>query len=429
MRLLILGESCLAKLSFFDKSIFSVFSFVSSVYARQLAAVTPKKYSVKLIERNEDIDLNEACDVVHIHFKTAIANQAYKLADEFRKKGKIIVLSGSHPSALPKEAKFHADSVIIGSAENFWPSVLKDIERGKLKPFYESEDIINSKTVYSNEIILPLGVKFISAIEATRGCPYKCDFCQESNILYGSVFRTRPIEDVISEIKLLTQKFLLFCDVSMTIDPSYTKTLFKRMKGLNKKFLCEGNVDSLAKDDELLKLSYGAGCIEWTVGFESFAQQTLDGIHKKTNTVEDFSRVVEKIHKNKMAVLGNFMFGFEQDRPDVFEFTQESIANLGLDSARFSILTPYPGTPLYKKLEDEGRILTRDWSKYNRKTVVFEPKNMSKEELQNGFQRVTTKFNSISNLIYRNFKSLKLGFYPSLAVFGRNLEMYMINKP
>jgi radical SAM superfamily enzyme YgiQ (UPF0313 family) len=294
MKILILGESSLIKLPLIDKTIFSTFSLVSSVYARQLAAVTPQKHTIKLIETFEEIDFHEACDVVHIHFKTAIANRAFEIADTFKNKGKTIILSGSHPSAVPEDAKRHADSVIIGSAENLWPKVVNDLEKGSLKPFYKITAHGNHHALPPSKIVLPSGVKLITAIEATRGCPYKCDFCQESNVVYGSVFRTRNIQDVIREIKKIPQKFLLFCDVSMTIDVEYTKALFKQMKGLNKKFLCEGNADALAKDDELLKLSHEAGCIEWTVGFESFAQQTLDGIHKQTNTVEDFSLVVKK---------------------------------------------------------------------------------------------------------------------------------------
>ena len=427
MRILILGENCLLRLTSFDKSIFSTFSFISSIYARQLAAVTPKKHTVRVLKVSEDIDFNEECDVIHIHFKTGTALRAYEFADEFRKKGKTVVLSGSHPSALPEEAKHHADSVIVGSAEILWPAVLKDLENGKLKPYYKSKSHIKQKSFRLADIAIPSGV-ILGVIETTRGCPYKCDFCQESNILSGSSFRTRTVDDVIKEIKSIPQKFLFFCDVSMTIDVSYTKALFKSMKGLNKKFVCEGNADALATDEELLKLSHEAGCIEWTVGFESFTQQILDDARKKTNKVKDFVSVVEKVHKYKMAILGNFIFGFDQDTPDVFEITRDNILNLGLDSARFAILTPYPGTPLFKRLEKEGRILTRDWSKYNRKNVVFEPKNMSKEDLENGFVKISSNFNSVPNVICRDFRSLKLGIYPFIATIGRNFESYM-NRP
>ena len=422
MKVLILGENCLLKLSSFDKSIFSAFSFISSIYARQIAATTPKEHTVKVIERSEDISLDEKCDAVHIHFKTGTALKAYNLADDFRKKGRIVILSGSHASALPDEAKFHADSVIVGSAENLWPILLSDLEKSRLKPFYKTKS--NESYITPINFSIPSDLRLMGIVEATRGCPYKCDFCQGSNVVYGSVFRTRVVEEVVEEIKSLPQKIVFFCDASMTIDVPYSKLLFKRMKGLDKKFICEGNVDVLAKDEELLRISHEAGCIEWTVGFESFAQKTLDGVHKKTNKIEDFYSAVKKVHKYKMSILGNFIFGFDDDKPDVFDFTEKNLARLGLDSARFAILTPYPGTPLFNRLEKEGRILIKDWSKYTRKNVVFEPKNMSKEELRNGFVKISNNFNSIPKLIYRNFISLSLGFYPFIATIGRNLESY-----
>ena len=427
MKLLIIGENSLIKLSSFNKSIFSNFSFISSIYARQLAAVTPKKYDTTVLDSYEDIDFNEECDVVHIHFKTSTALKTYEIADEYRKRGRNVILSGNHPSALPEEAKQHADSIIIGSAEYLWPFVLKDLEGGKLKPFYKSKGDIIQKSFQSTPIGLP-PKNIIGIIEATRGCPYQCDFCQESNIMHGSIFRTRSLDDVIREIKSLPQKLFFFCDVSMTIDVNYTKSLFKLMKGLKKKFVCEGNADALAKDEEIIKLSAEAGCIEWTVGFESFFQQTLESIHKKTNVIDDYARVVNNVHKYKMAILGNFMFGFDTDTPEVFELTKKHIIKLGLDSARFAILTPYPGTPLFKKFDKEERILTYDWSKYNRKNVVFKPKNISKEELENGFKKISADFNSLPNMISRDIKTIRLGFYPFLANVGRNLESYM-NRP
>lgn len=428
MKFLILGENSLLNLSSFDKSVFSVFSFVSSIYARQIAAVTPKIHTVKVIERSKDIDFNEECDVVHIHFKTGTAIRTYEIADQYRKNNRTVILSGSHASALPEEAKEHADSVLIGSAEHLWPTVVNDLEKGKLKPCYKSKANIGEKVISSVDIEKPSGFNILGVVEATRGCPYKCDFCQESNVLNGSSFRKRAIEEIIDEIKRIPQKIIFFCDASMTIDPVYTKALFKEMKGLKKRFICEGNADTLARDEELLKLSHEAGCIEWTVGFESFAQETLKNIHKKTNVVNNFFTVVKKIRKYKIAVLGNFMFGFDPDNANVFDFTEENIAKLGLDSARFAIVTPYPGTPLFRRYESEGRILTRDWSKYTRKNVVFEPKNMTAEELKNGFDRISRNFNSISNIISRDVRSLKLGIYPFVSTVGRNIESY-ISRP
>ena len=428
MKILILGENSLIKLTYFYRTIYSNFSFISSIHARQLAAFTPKKHFVKVLVSNEEINYDEKCDAVFIHFRTGTAVQAYKVADSFRNKGKTVILSGGHPSALPDEVADHADSVLIGNVENLWHNVLDDLENDELKPVYKSKAKKSDISFGASKIDIGSNIPMVGVIEASRGCPYKCDFCQDSNVLHGSFFRPRSIDEIINEIKSFPQKFLFFCDVSMTIDPSFTKDLFRAMKGLKKKFICEGNADVLARDDELCRLSYEAGCTEWTVGFESFFQQTLEDINKKTNVISDFDLVVENVHRHKMAILGNFMFGFEHDTVEVFNVTLDKIKDLGLDSARFAILTPYPGTPMFKRLEKEGRILTRDWSKYNRKTVVFKPKNMTPTELQNGFFKITSNFNSLPNIIYRDFRCLKRGFYPFLNCVSRNIENYL-NRP
>ena len=200
------------------------------------------------------------------------------------------------------------------------------------------------------------------------------------------------------------------------------------MKPLNKKFICEGNADVLATDKELLHLAHEAGCIEWTVGFETITQEILNRINKKTNLINEFSQVVKNIHDHDMAVLGNFIFGFDQDNHKVFETTEEKIYELGLDSARFALLTPYPGTPLFNKLVAENRILTYDWSQYNRKNVVFKPQNISKEDLLDGFNRLSNRFNALPKIITRDIRSMSLGIYPFIVTIGRNIESYL-NRP
>ena len=427
MRILITDEMSISNaLTSFDRSFLYSFSFIPTVItARQLAAVTPPHHSLTIQEGNSTIDFNANYDVVHINFKTALAPSAYKIADIFRKKGKIVVLSGYHPSALPQEAKQHADSVIVGDAVTLWPVVIKDLEEGTLQPLYTSSDSHDSLILPSTHKIKLKGLQLTNSIEATRGCPHKCDFCQDANIRDGAVFRARSIDDVIEEISSLQQKIFFFTDFSLTIDLAYTKELFRRMRGLKKKFICGGNVDVLAEDEELLRLSHEAGCIEWISGFETFSQESLNGAHKKTNIVEDYARAVKKIHKYKMAVFGTFVLGFDEDTPDIFNVMQAHIGKLGIDAVNFAILTPYPGTPLFHRLEKEGRILTKDWAKYNRKNVVFSPKNMIKEELEDGFQQITRKFSSLPYLGYRSMRSLYLGVYPFMATFAGNLAQYM----
>ena len=202
MNLLIIGENCLLNLSSFDKSIFSTSSLITSIYARQLASVTPKKFKVDVPEKYKNINFEKKYDLIDIHFKTGTAKNAYILADKFRKLGNIVVLSGSHPSALPKEAEKHADSVIVGNVEFLWGNVLNDLEKNKLKTLYEQNQDFNEKVIISNNIPMPSGIKLIGVIEATQGCPYQCDFCQESNILSGSFYRTKPIENIVKELRI-----------------------------------------------------------------------------------------------------------------------------------------------------------------------------------------------------------------------------------
>jgi radical SAM superfamily enzyme YgiQ (UPF0313 family) len=367
----------------------------------------------------------ETEQLISILITTLFISRAYEIADIFREKRRIVVLSGYHPSALPEEAKQHADSVIVGDAVTLWPLVIKDIEKGTLQPFYTSSDSHDSLILPSTHKIKLKSLQLTNSIEATRGCPHKCDFCQDANIRDGAVFRARPFDDVIEEISSLQQKIFFFTDFSLTIDLAYTKELFRRMRGLKKKFVCGGNVDVLAEDEELLSLSHEAGCIEWISGFETFSQESLNGAHKKTNVVEDYARAVKKIHKYKMAVFGTFVLGFDEDTPDIFNVMQAHIGKLGIDAVNFAILTPYPGTPLFIRLEKEGRILTKDWSKYNRKNVVFQPLNMTKEELDEGFRKITLYFSSIPNMGFKTFRSLGLGLYPFMATFAGNLGQFM----
>lgn len=383
---------------------------------QMLAAVTTDEHQMKLIdERYQKIDFNEECDLVGISSATPFTIRAYEIADEFRKRGVKVVLGGWHPSTLPHEAKQHSDAVVIGYAEESWPQLLKDVENEKLKPFYEKP--VNLETIPLAEIerLLNKGGCFFDEIQATRGCNMSCKFCAVTNSKYGCKVHFRPIENVIEEIKFAPQKLFYFSDSSLTINPKYTKKLFKAIKGLNKKFSCNGNIGILSHDDELLKLASEAGCIAWAIGFESISQESLNLIGKRTNKVEEFVSTINKIHNFGMGVRGNFMFGMDGDYPDIFDKTIDAICDWELDLVGFSILTPFPGTPLFESLEREKRILTSDWSKYDARHVVFQPKHMSPQELLDGYTRVIKTVGSTYNKTLRAIKCLKFGPYTFLT--------------
>ncbi len=423
MKILIIENTWLGglKYGFFEKTILTAFSILPTLYARKIAAITPKKHDVKLItERYSKINFDENYDIVNINFTTSTTARAYEIADKFRKKGTTVVFSGPHPSVLPDEAKKHADSVLLGWGELNWLQLLKDYENNKLKPFYQPMKYDNSVHLPPTNVELP-GFVITGAIEATRGCPYKCDFCPETNMPGGSQFYTRPVDDVISEIKSIPQKTLMFYDTSLTIKPNYTKSLFTKMVGLHKKFFCNGNVDVLAHNVEFVKLSKAAGCLGWLIGFESISQETIENMGKITNKVNEYMQAVKNIHDNGMAVIGCFMFGFDTDTKDVFDDTLKGIKDLEIDIADFCVLTPFPGTPIFNKLKREGRIITKEWSKYNMKDVVYVPKNMTAEELLQGLRKMYTNFYSTPFTIRRIIRSLKLGIYPFFVVLSRNV--------
>jgi radical SAM superfamily enzyme YgiQ (UPF0313 family) len=410
-----------ATYKFFDKTLLTAFSLLPTLQAREIAAITPKNHTVTVInERYTSIDFHKKYDVVHINFVTSTAPHAYDIADTFRKNHVLVVLSGLHASGVPGEAKQHADSVLIGRPELAWLQALQDIEQKQLKPFYEAPPFDSSVRLPATMVSLP-GFVVTGALEGTRGCPYQCDFCPETNIAGGSQYYERPIDDVISEMKNIPQRTLMFYDSSLTIHPEYTKNLFRKMKGMHKRFFCNGNVDVLARDPELVRLSKEAGCVAWLIGFESVSQQTLDTIGKNTNRVDEYQHAVDNIHRHGMAVIGCFMFGFDSDTPAVFEETLRVVKELRIDVADFSILTPLPGTPLFQRLDKEGRIRTKDWTHYNLKTVVFTPQHMTPEALLEGVQRMYKGFYAPSYTIQRVLGSLSDGLYTFFVVLSRNV--------
>lgn len=430
MKILVIENFWVAgrKLKSFEILLLNTFSILPTLYARQLAAITPKKHSVEVVdERYSTINFEEKYDIVLINFNFSSVMRAYEIADTFRRKSIPVVLSGWYASAVPEEAKIHADSVLIGKGELSWLKLLDDFEKNNLKPFYQPTKYDNSVKIPPTNVDIP-GFVITGAIEATRGCPYRCEFCPEAIVPGDSQYYARPVDEVIAEIKSMPQKTLMFYDNSLTINPSYSKSLFKKMKALNKKIFCNGNSDVLARDKELVRLSKEAGCVSWLVGFESVSQKTLDEIGKTSNRVEEYFQAVKNIHGHGMAVIGSFMFGFDSDTKDVFDETLKTIKELEIDVADFCILTPVIGTPVFNKLEKEGRILTKDWSKYDMKNVVFEPKNMTPEELLQGVRRMYAEFYSTSYTVKRVVKSLRLGLYPFFLVLARNAVANMNSK-
>lgn len=375
-----------------------------------LAAITPKKYDVTIINENyEDLSFDIDVDLVGITTYTMTAPRVYEIADEFRKRGKKVVLGGYHVTARPEEARPHADSLVLSWAEGTWPELLKDAEQGSLKPTYGPNDD------YTLDNIPPLRrdlIKYnplLGAVQTTRGCTNRCEFCAIGSFSNHGV-RQRPIKEVVEDIKHMPNMMYIFHDPHMTVNRKYAKELFRELirQKVHKYWVANGTTNVLkVVDDEFLELAHKSGCVEWFVGFESVSQAALDGIKKTHNKVEDFREMIQRVHDHGMAVQGGIIFGFDEDTPDIFETTLEKMIELEIDVVELNILTPYPGTPLFDRLDKDGRIFTKDWSKYNQVEIVYEPKQMSVEELYEGARYVAKEFYSLPNIVKRNAKILK----------------------
>ena len=388
-----------------------------------LAALTPKEHSIEIIGTDDgSLPYDERYDIVGISCMTPEAINAYKIADEFRKNGNYVVLGGWHPSALPEEAKQHADTVVIGEAEEIWPKLLNDVQNKKTKPFYYQERPVDLKLIPPlRRDIYPKDTNL--DINATRGCLNKCKFCSIVSQPLRRIYRMRPIENVISDIKLNPRRYFCFYDNSLTLNLNYSKQLFKEMEGLNKKFLAYGNINVLGSNEELLKLANEAGCTGWLIGFESISQETLRSIGKKANVVDEYIKSIKKIHDYNMIVIGSFVFGFDNDTKDIFNKTNDFISKSDIDFPYPNILTPYPGTYMYDLFDKQGRILTKDWSKYDLKHVVFQPKNMAAEELHNNVLESSKNWYNLSNIFNRFVCNTKISINQTFRTISWNIQM------
>ncbi len=365
-----------------------------------LAALTPRDIEVTLTDEHVDkIDFEEEVDLVGITSLTATAPRAYEIADEFRKRGIKVVLGGIHPSVLPQEAVQHADAVVIGEAENLWPQVIEDFTKERLKKFYQSSQKPSLENLPLPRRDLLQGKRYLTKnfIQTTRGCPFNCDFCSVT-MFFGKRHRFRPIADVIKEIESLNGNFTVFADDNVAAHTKYAKELFKALVPCKKRWFSQADL-TIAQDEELLRLAAKSGCEGLYIGLESLTDVGLKKFKKQIN----FKEAVNRLKSYGIRVEGSFIFGFDSDDKKVFEKTLKFAQELRLDMVTFHLLTPLPGTKLYEKLEEENRIVERDWSKYDLSTVVFEPKQMTREELQEGVRWAMQEFYSLFSITKRLF--------------------------
>jgi radical SAM superfamily enzyme YgiQ (UPF0313 family) len=370
-----------------------------------IASLTPEDIDVTVVdEQIREIDFSLDFDLVGISCMTATANRSYQLADRYRQKGSKVVLGGIHPTILPEEAIRHADAVVIGEAEGCWADVIADFRKNELQRFYHvpAPDLSKSPSPRRDFQIDKTLFNCVGLV-TTRGCPYACEFCSVTDF-YGGKIRHRPVSMVVEDIKQAGSKAFLILDDNVAGHPEYSKQLFEALIPLGIRWVGQSSI-SLAKDREMLKLCRRSGCAALFFGVESVSPASVIGLKKSLKSIEETEEAVKIIQDNGIAFHPSIILGFDTDTKAIFDDTLAFLARTRLPTMALNVLTPYPGTRLYRRFKDQGRIISDDWSHYDHHTVVFRPKNMTPEELAEGHRYVQSEFYSFSSIL-RHIPSL-----------------------
>jgi len=370
-----------------------------------LASLTPKDVEITVVDEEiREIDFSLDFDLVGISCMTATANRSYQLSDRFRQIGAKVVLGGIHPTILPHEAIQHADAVVIGEAEGCWADVVNDFRRGTPRKFYHAPEPDLSKVPFPRrDFHIDKALFRCVGLLTTRGCPYACEFCSVTDF-YGRKIRHRPVSMVVEDIKRSGSNTFLILDDNVTGHPEYSKELFGALKPLGIRWVGQSSI-SLAKDREMLKLCRLSGCAALFFGLESVSPSSLVGMKKTLKTIKETEEAIKRIQDEGIAFHPSIILGFDTDTKAIFDDTLEFLARTKLPTMALHVLTPYPGTQLYRRFKDQGRIISDDWSHYDHHTVVFQPKNMTPQELAEGHHYVQSEFYSFSSIL-RHIPSL-----------------------
>lgn len=334
-----------------------------------IAGLTPKAHEVEILDESvQTVDFDAPVDLVGITTLTFTAKRAYQIADEFRKRNVKVVVGGIHASAAVEEACEHADAVVIGEADDLWEAVLQDAADNKLKRTYHSDHKVRLDNLPSPRFDLLDASKYVRLpfrrspnmpIQTARGCPFNCEFCSVSKF-WGKKLRFRPIQDVVDEIKLSGADTVFFTDDNFVADPQRTLDLCQAVAPLKIKYICQ--IDSLAfKHPEIIEALRKSGCFMAFVGFESINKKTLNSISKGFNKPDNYPKLITMLHKNKINVYASIILGFENDDPQVARETADFLINQKVGLASFFRLTPFPGTRLFERLDQEGFLIDKTW--------------------------------------------------------------------
>lgn len=370
-----------------------------------LAALVPPELHAEveiLDEGIEEVNIDRVeADLVGITSTTGNSIRAYELADRLRARGIPVVMGGPHATLVPEDAQPHVDCVVVGYAEDTWPELLRDFLAGQMKPRYVMSPNISlaNRPFPKRELIKKHGYITTHVFESQRSCIHSCDFCVAPSA-WGNRPFYKPVEDVIADIRQHYNKRILFIDLNLINDKEYASKLFEALIPLRVDWF--GLTTTLIYHDEhLLDLAARSGCSGLLIGFESISKENQKTVRKGFNTPDEYRAIVEALHWRNITLMACFTFGLDNDTPDVFMDTARFAIQASIDLPRYAIVTPFPGTSLFRRLESEERILTKNWELYDAQHVVFQPKQMTVQELYAGHERAWKYTYSATNMFKR----------------------------
>jgi radical SAM superfamily enzyme YgiQ (UPF0313 family) len=373
-----------------------------------VAALTPPDIEVSFSDDLiNPLDLNgdlTGADLVGISCSTKTARRAYQIAHAYRERGIPVVMGGIHPTSLPDEVLEHCDAVVMGEAEKSWPRLINDFRRGNLERTYKQKDFtppeeipVARREIYRAKDYFP-----IDSLQATRGCPYLCDFCSVRRF-FGGTYRYRPLDAVIAEARSLRHKVIMFADDNIVGHPRYSQQLLEALIPLRKWWIGQASLSGL-DDEEKIKLIAKSGCVGLLIGFESISEENIKSSRKYQNRPADYLSIVRALHRHGIAVWASFMFGLDHDDKGIFERTVRFALEAKFFSVVFAILTPYPGTALYERLTKEGRLTDERWwllENQEAHAPHFHPRRMTREELREGWEWTWREYYSYTSILRR----------------------------
>ena len=344
-------------------------------------------------EHVEQLNLEDEPDLVVIQVYVTNARRAYAIADHYRRKGGYVCLGGLHVTALPEEALAHADTVFIGPGEDTWPLFLADLRTWFPRRIYYSRERTLLGTPPVRRDLIKRHLYLVpNSLVVSRGCPYRCDFCyKEAFFRGGNGFYTQTVEAALAEIERLPGRHLYFLDDHLFGNPQFAANLFEGLRGQGRVWQAAGTVHSVLRPG-LLEKAVESGLRSLFIGFETLNPENLREQGKNHNLNRDYNAAIKRLHDLGVMVNASFVFGMDGDDPDVFSHTVDWALEQGVETATFHILTPYPGTALYQRIVQQGRLLSQDWDQYDTRHAVFQPAQMSPAELESGYWRAYREF-------------------------------------